>query len=45
MKDAMKTEISKLEDKIEMFVREMTIRIGGMLVAAVAVLVAIRYFG
>jgi hypothetical protein len=38
-------EIAQLDHKIDLAVRDMTIRMGGMMVAAVAVLAAIKYFG
>jgi hypothetical protein len=40
-----KTEIARLDAKIDIAVRDVTIRIGGMIVAAVAILIAIKFFG
>ena len=42
---AVRSDIIKLEHKIDLAVRDMTIRTGGMMVAVVAVLAAIKYFG
>jgi len=41
---ATKTDVARLEQKIEVAVRDMTIRTGGMLVALFAGLAAIKYF-
>lgn len=37
-------EIARLEHKIELAVRDMTIRVGGMLIALFGALVAVRFF-
>jgi hypothetical protein len=38
-------EISRLEHRIDLAVRDMTIRIGGMMIAAVAILIGVKFFG
>jgi len=38
-------EVARLEHRIELMARQVTIRIGGMLVAAVAILIGLRFFG
>ena len=42
---ATKTDIERLEDKLEILRRDMTIRLGGMIIAATAVLLAAKFFG
>lgn len=39
------SEIARLEHRIELAVRDMTIRVGGMLIALFGALVAVRFFG
>ena len=41
----LRIEISRLETKIELAVRDMTIRMGAIAVALFAALAAIKYFG
>ena len=42
---ATKTDIYRLETKIELAVRDMTIRTGGMLIVLFAALASIKFFG
>lgn len=42
---ATKPDILRLEHRIELAVRDMTIRIGGMVAGAVAVLIGVKFFG
>lgn len=39
------SEIARLEHRIELAVRDMTIRVGGMLIALFGALVAVQFFG
>lgn len=38
-------EVARLEGRIDLAVRDLTIRLGGMVVAGVAILAAIKFFG
>jgi hypothetical protein len=40
-----KSDFERLEDKLEILRRDMTIRLGGMIIAATAVLLAAKFFG
>jgi len=40
-----KTEIAALRAEMEILRRDLTIRLGGMIVAATAILLAAKYFG
>jgi hypothetical protein len=42
---ATKSDFERLEDKLEILRRDMTIRLGGMIIAATAVLLAAKFFG
>jgi len=42
---ATKSDFERLEDKLEILRRDMTIRLGGMIVAATAVLLAAKFLG
>jgi hypothetical protein len=42
---ATKTDFQRLEDKMEIMRRDITIRLGGMLIAATAILLAAKFFG
>ena len=44
-KSDLRVEISRLETKIEIAVRDMTIRMGGIAIALFAALAAIKFFG
>lgn len=41
----LRTEIARLEAKVDIAVRDVTIRIGGMIVAAVAILISTKFLG
>jgi hypothetical protein len=42
---ATRTDIAELRHQIQLAVRDMTIRVGGMLVVLFTALVAVRFFG
>ena len=42
---AMKADAQRLEDKMEIIRRDITIRLGGMIIAATAILLAAKFFG
>lgn len=42
---ATKLDVARLEHKLEIVVRDLTIRVGGMLIALFGALAAIKYFG
>ncbi len=41
---ATKVDITRLENRIDLAVRDITIRFGGMLIAAVAILIGVKFF-
>jgi hypothetical protein len=45
LKTDLRQEVQRLEAKIEIGLRDVTLRVGGMIIAAVAILIAIKYFG
>ena len=45
LEDKMKADSQRLEDKMEIMPRDITIRLGGMIIAATAVLLAAKFFG
>jgi hypothetical protein len=42
---ATKSDIARLDSKIDLAVRDLTIRIGGLIAAGVGVLATIKFFG
>ena len=42
---ATKADIERLEAKLEILRRDMTIRLGGMIIAATAILLGVKFFG
>ena len=45
LEDKMKADSQRLEDRMEIMRRDITIRLGGMIIAATAILLAAKFLG